>query len=78
MYVHHDWTETDLYPAVTPVGYNDVSIGVHSHTSRSIELAIAFSMRTKFEQEFAVRVVNLEQFKLHTLASSQCALSYTS
>lgn len=49
-----------LYSAVTPVSYDDVPVGVHSHTSGSVELAVAFTMRAKFEQEFSICIVHLK------------------
>lgn len=55
--------QTHLYSAVAPVGDDDVPVGVHSHTGGSVELAVAFSMGTKFEEELAVSVVDLEQLE---------------
>lgn len=54
---------THLYSAVSPVGYDDVSVGVHSHAGGSVELAVAFSVGAKFEEELAVSVVDLEQLE---------------
>lgn len=50
-----------LDSAVTPVSYNDVSIGIHGHTGGSIELAIAFTVRAELEQELPVGAVHLGQ-----------------
>lgn len=50
-----------LYSAVTPVSYNDVPVGVHGHASGGVELAVAFTMRAKFEQELSIRTVHLRQ-----------------
>lgn len=50
-----------LYPAVPPVSHNDVSIGIHSHAGGSIELAISFSVRAKFEEEVSICTVHLGQ-----------------
>lgn len=61
LHIKEEWTH--LYSTVAPVSYNDVSIGVHGHTSWSVELAIAFSMGAKFEKELAVSVVDLEQLE---------------
>lgn len=53
--------QTHLYSAVAPVGDDDVSIGIHGHTGRSVELAVAFSMGAEFKKELAISVVDLEQ-----------------
>lgn len=49
-----------LYPAVAPVGYYDVSIDVHRHSCGGVELAIAFTIGAKFQQEFSFCVENLQ------------------
>lgn len=53
------WKDSHLYSAVAPVGYDDVPICVHGHSSGSVELAVAFAMGAKFEQELSVCIVNL-------------------
>lgn len=49
-----------LYPAVAPVGYYDVSIDVHRHSCGGVELAIAFTIGAKFQQEFSFCVEHLQ------------------
>lgn len=53
-------SKSHLYSAVAPVGYDDVSVCVHGHSGGSVELAVAFAMGAKFEQELSVCVVNLK------------------
>lgn len=50
---------TDLYPAVAPVCYYDVTIDINCHTRGSVELAVTFTIRTKLQQEFSFAVENL-------------------
>lgn len=50
-----------LYSAVAPVSHNDVSIHVCGHSSGSIELTVAFTMRAKFKQELSICIVHLGQ-----------------
>ncbi len=67
-----------LYSAVTPVSYDDVPVGIHSYTSGSIELAVAFTMRAKFEQEFSICIVHLKEeevsHQMHFVYISLCTL----
>lgn len=53
------WKGSHLYSAVAPVGYDDVPICVHGHSSGSVELAVALTVGAKFEQELSVCIVNL-------------------
>lgn len=55
------WTKPHLYSAVAPVSYNDVPVCVHGHSRGSVELAVAFAVGAKLEQELPVCVVNLER-----------------
>lgn len=54
-------TVSYLYPAVSPVGHNDVAIGIHSHPGGGVELAVAFTMRAKLKQELSISAVHLEE-----------------
>lgn len=63
-----------LYSAVTPVSYDDVSIGVHSHASGGIELAIAFTMWAKFKQELSICIVHLDRKSVQSHMASQLHL----
>lgn len=49
----------DLYPAVAPICYYDVSIYIHCHPRGGVELAVALAVRSKLQQEFAIRVEHL-------------------
>lgn len=49
----------DLYPAVAPVGYYNVSIDIDRNSCRGIELAITFTIRSKLQQEFPFCVEHL-------------------
>lgn len=51
--------ESCLYSAVAPVGHDDVPVGVHGHSGGSVELAVAFAVGAKLEQELSVCVVDL-------------------
>lgn len=53
-----------LYPAVTPVCDDDVTIPIHCHSCRSVKLAVTFSMRTELKQELAICVINLNNRRL--------------
>lgn len=50
---------THLDAAVAPVGYNDVSVGVHSYSRGGIELPIALTVGAKLEEELAIGTVYL-------------------
>lgn len=50
-----------LYPTVAPVCHNDVAVGVHSHTSGGVELAVPLAMRAKLKQELPVSTVHLQE-----------------
>lgn len=49
----------DLYPAVAPVCYYDVSIDVHRNSCWGIKLAVSFSVGPKLQQEFPFCVEHL-------------------
>lgn len=53
------YDRTHLYPAVTPVCNNDVSISVHCYTCGSIELAIPLTMGTKLKEKLPISIVYL-------------------
>lgn len=55
---------TDLYPAVAPVCYYDVSIDVHCYPRGGIELAVALTIRSKLQQEFSFCVEDLQEKKV--------------
>ena len=50
-----------LYPAVSPVGHDDVAIGVHSHPSRGVELPVALTVRAELKQELPISTVHLQE-----------------
>lgn len=53
------WMKSHLYSAVAPVGDDDVAIWVHGHSGGGVELAIAFAVGAKFEQELSICIVHL-------------------
>ena len=59
--------QTNLDPTVSPIGNDDVSVGVHGHARRSVELSVPFSMGTELKQELPVCVVHLQERSQGTL-----------
>lgn len=53
------WLFADLYPAVPPVGDDDVAVGVDGDAGRRVELPVAFAVRAELEEELAVGAVHL-------------------
>lgn len=54
------WTwSSHLYATVTPVSYDDISVYVHCHACRSVELTVAFTVRAEFEQELTFSTEHL-------------------
>lgn len=58
-----------LYPAVSPVCNNNVSIPIHCHSCGSVELAVTFSIRTELKQELAVCVISLNDMRLTSVVT---------
>lgn len=52
-------SSTHLYPAVAPVCHNDVAVDVHSHSSGSVKLTVAFTVGAEFQQKFTFSVEHL-------------------
>lgn len=73
LHLHVNCKLPHLYSAVTPVSYNDVSIGIHSHASGSVELAVPFAMRAELEQELPISAVHLRQKARKVRSASSCA-----
>lgn len=46
----------DLYPAVAPICYYDVSIHIHRHPRGGVELAVTLAVRSELQQEFSICV----------------------
>lgn len=54
-----------LDPAVSPVGYNDVSIWIHCYTCWSIKLPVSFSIWAKLQHEFTLLIKHLYEIFLN-------------
>lgn len=55
------FSQADLNSTVAPIGHNDISVGVHGHAGRSVELSVPLPVRAKLKQELPVGVVHLEK-----------------
>lgn len=55
----NDGCDADLYPTVSPVCYDDVSIHIHGHPRGGVELTVPLTIRAKLQQEFSVCVEHL-------------------
>lgn len=53
------FSETDLNSTVAPIGDDDVSVAVHGHARRSVELSVPLPVGAKLKQELPVGVVHL-------------------
>lgn len=66
-----------LYSAIAPVSYNDVPINIHRYTSGSIELAVSFTIWTKFQYKLSFKRENLTReimIKIYYFKSSESIL----
>lgn len=57
----NEFSRAYLDPTIAPISNNDISIGIHSHTCWSIELAVPLSMGAKFKQELPICIVHLQE-----------------
>lgn len=55
------FSRANLDPAVAPIGHDNVSVGIHSHACRSVELTIPLSVGAEFKQELPICVVHLPE-----------------
>lgn len=53
------FSATDLNSTVAPIGDDDVSVGVHGHARRSVELSVPLPVGAELKQELPVGVVHL-------------------